>query len=321
MVYILEYTDFKKVICDELKHRFTREELYFDLKVTEVHTINTKKDKLAVVDPTRPDAFPVFYLDDIYKYYKECGDIYSTAHDVVNEVKRTFSNIPKLHVSNDIVENNVYLSLINRDKNAEILNMVPNREFYDLAVTYRVKVTETTDFLVTNKLINELNLSEDKLYQAAYKNTPKILREVCCMELDDWYMNELKAALNDDEITYESTDMQDVSEEPIFVLKFQDSSENGSAVILYDDAIQDMADKIDDELIMMFPNSDELLITSEKCRNKVNELFDAERVPQEKFLSDKNYIYNKKTKEITVADNHKVLEKSNLDNVKQHKSR
>lgn len=33
-----------------------------ELKIDEVNTINNKKDKLAVIDLSAPDAFPIFYL-------------------------------------------------------------------------------------------------------------------------------------------------------------------------------------------------------------------------------------------------------------------
>lgn len=94
---MLEYDNFKELICNELQRSLDREDFFVELKISDAdNTINKKKDKLSVVDPARPDAFPIFYLNDIYKYYNECGDMYITVKEVVNEVKRAFCNIPKI---------------------------------------------------------------------------------------------------------------------------------------------------------------------------------------------------------------------------------
>lgn len=309
---MLDYDKFKKIICSELKNRLSKDDLLVELKVSAANTINnTKKDKLSVINPSQPDAYPIFYLNDIYKYYNACGDMYATVNDVANEIKRTFSNMPVINVSRDTVEHNVYYSLVNCEQNRELLQHIPHRNFYDLAITYRVELTDTSDFLVTNKVMDDIGLTENDLYVSACKNTPAILGEVCCMKLDDWYINELKAAINNT-INYKESESQEKESEPIYVFKFKNSNEYGSSVILYGDALEKAADKINDNLVMMFPNSDELMVTSTKCSNeRLDELFGGDRIPTEKFLSNKKYLYDRHTKKVSIRSTCDV----SLDNV------
>lgn len=301
---MLEYDNFKELICNELQRSLDREDFFVELKISDAdNTINKKKDKLSVVDPARPDAFPIFYLNDIYKYYNECGDMYITVKEVVNEVKRAFCNIPKIEFDKTTVKDRVYFALINCDRNEKLLKHIPHRNFYDLAIAYRVELTESSNYLVTNKVMSDIGLSENDLYMSACKNTPEILGEICCMELDDWYMNELRAAI-DNNIEYKESENLEEQSDPVYVFKFQKSNEYGSGTILYSDALDKLANKLEDNLVMMFPNSDELVVASASGDNidKFNEFVGGDRVPAEKVLSDKRYIYDRQTKMVSIDE-------------------
>ena len=55
---------------------------------------------------------------------------------------------------------------------------------------------------------------------------------------------------------------------------------------------------------MMFPNSDELVVASASGDNidKFNEFVGGDRVPAEKVLSDKRYIYDRQTKMVSIDE-------------------
>lgn len=103
---MLEYDNFKELICNELQRSLDREDFFVELKISDAdNTINKKKDKLSVVDPARPDAFPIFYLNDIYKYYNECGDMYITVDKynyIVNNIVNSVETIDNAGCFDDI---------------------------------------------------------------------------------------------------------------------------------------------------------------------------------------------------------------------------
>ena len=57
---MIEYNNFKKIVCDEIRKELSLDGFNVELRVDEVNTINNKKDKLAVIDLSAPDAFPFF---------------------------------------------------------------------------------------------------------------------------------------------------------------------------------------------------------------------------------------------------------------------
>ena len=68
--------------------------------------------------------------------------------------------------------------------------------------------------------------------------------------------------------------------------------------------VDKLANKLDDNLVMMFPNADELVVTSATGNNidKLNKFVGGDRVPTEKILSDKKYIYDRQTKMVSMDE-------------------
>ena len=113
---VVEYSKFKKIVCDEVRKKLNTDGFNVQLNVEEVWVVNGKKDKLAVVNLVVPDAFPVFYLDDLYVYYCRCENIFSIIKDMVEETKKAYNNIKEMNLTEKEVRDKVFFSLINREK-------------------------------------------------------------------------------------------------------------------------------------------------------------------------------------------------------------
>lgn len=308
---MLEYSKFKEILCEEIQKKLSIDGYNFELKVEEINTINEKKDKLSVIEPLSPAAFPVFYINDIYKYYSSCGDIYGTINDVVDEIKETYINLPKVDINRDVVINNVFFTLVNYDKNKELLNTIPHRKFQDLAITYKLMVTDSLHATITNKVMDNIGMDEKELYNYAYVNTPNILGRITRMEIDDWYLKGLGSILgnginfnNEFEINYKDDNELD---EKMIVFKYENTDLYGSSIILYNDEIEKAAEMFNDDLVMIFPTTDMLVVSSIKNdMEEINELCNNISVPAQKFLSSNKYIYDKKLKTITIQEDSKA---------------
>lgn len=296
---MIEYNDFKEVLCDEIRKKLSLDGYNIELKISEVNTINSKKDKLSVINLSEPDAFPVFYLNDLYTYYCKCRDLFEVVEDVINEAKKTYSNLQKVNLDKEGVNNKVFFSLINCEKNEELLKTLPHREFHDLAVVYRVKISESTNALVTNKMTEHLQIDENELYDAAYKNTPKMLGNICKMELDEWYINEFKKIF-DCNYHYQETKKSKFSKNEIFVYKYETSSAFGSSIVLYKDVLEKTAETLNDDLVMAFLSSDELIVASAAKEEELKNICKDNTIPLQKFLSNNIYIYDRKEKKISI---------------------
>ena len=273
---------------------------------------------MAIIDLSTPNAHPVFYLNDIYEYYNCCGDIYSTANYVVNEVKKTYENLPNINVNLDTIKEKVFFTIVNREQNEELLKSIPYRTVLnDLAVIYRVKISETRNFLLTNKVLSDIPVSEEELYKLAYLNTPNLLGNVCKMDLENWYINELKMILTDTtSFIYDSKiESSEMGEDKIYVFKYKNSNAFGASVILYKDILENTADYVHDNLIITFPSMDELVVTSEKNIEKLAKICENNTIPLHKFLTVNQYKYDWKTKKINLLSTSSL----NEEIVKQQK--
>ena len=75
------------------------------------------------------------------------------------------------------MEPRIIFTLINRQKNLELLNRVPHRNFLDLSVIYRLLADfsgETVySAIITDAIAKEMGMTEEQLYQQAVMTTRK----------------------------------------------------------------------------------------------------------------------------------------------------
>lgn len=298
---MLEYTDFKDIVLDEIKKKFNRDGFNVSLEKKDEVALNERRDKVIVTNSSSPDAFfPVFYLENVYSYYKKCGDLYLVIDELVNDIKREYKNLPDVDMTREGLEDNLFFSLINRDKNDTFLQTHPHRDYLDMAIIYRIKVSDTSNIIVTDKIMNKLNISENELYNMAYKNTPTVLGNICRTDVDTGSIKNIKKMLSNMSVPLEL--MEDNDEAKIFVYKYEKSNSFAPSIILYKDELEKASDRLKDDLLISFPTTDEMIVTTASNDfSEVEFLFEGNKVPQ-KYLSDNQYIYDKDAKEIYVKE-------------------
>ena len=137
-------------------------------------------------------ASPVFYVENMYKKYAydlKCNMSEDVAFDNVmktyaaymkEELQRTSlsQDVTMFLKDSELFKENLVLQVVGMDLNKDLLKEVPHRIVYkDLAVVYRVNVEEKKDerfsILISHNIIKKygINLSEEELYDIAYKNT------------------------------------------------------------------------------------------------------------------------------------------------------
>ena len=83
------------------------------------------------------------------------------------------------------IKSKIYIRLINKEQNTELLEYAPYREFLDLAITYRIGPIHTCkvegNALVTNSIFQAWGITEEELYEVAYENSFKELPEIMSM--------------------------------------------------------------------------------------------------------------------------------------------
>lgn len=103
------------------------------------------------------------------------------------EVKKNSHLISKITFEWEEFRRSVFMRLVNKEKNQELLNTVPYQEFLDLAVVYYFSVSISGDvmgtLLVTKEHMELLGVTEEELHQAAKSNCQRFQPvKVRCME-------------------------------------------------------------------------------------------------------------------------------------------
>ncbi|MBP3568880.1 MAG: hypothetical protein J6K04_06910 [Lachnospiraceae bacterium] len=135
---------------------------------------------------------PNFYLD---KQFIEWMRGLQTLEDIVErlceafeeEVQRNSHLISKIQFSWEEFRRNVFMRLVNREKNQELLEGIPHKEFMDLAVVYYYSVPISGSVLgtmvITMEHLKLLGITEEELHRVAKCNCERFQPvKLRCME-------------------------------------------------------------------------------------------------------------------------------------------
>ena len=135
------------------------------------------------------------------------------------------------------VKSKIYFSLINYDRNKDILQEIPHRKFLDLAVTYKVLgkvgMRGILSANVNNSLLEVWNTTEEELYNLAKENTPKLFNFMSCNIID--VIKESEDIIED---LYEGEVPDFLPDENIMIAATNELNHLGSHVLLYQDYLR-----------------------------------------------------------------------------------
>ncbi len=249
---------------------------------------------------------PVIYLDDFYKRFEAGTNI----DDIVNQVV-------EIYISNRIndidigaitdfesVKNRIIVAIYNTEANAEKLSNIPHKEFKDLSIYYRVDIPinekEGMGSMIVNDHILKLwNISTEELDNIAWMNTKRmypaklmsmfeVLQELCGGEIDE---------------------MQDCLAKPTMYVLSNTNKLNGAVYIADEDALDMVADELDDDYVILPSSRHEVIIVPLSqisdddytyLKDMVYEI-NRKEVDAEDVLSDNIYIYKRADKELRLV--------------------
>lgn len=243
----------------------------------------------------------IIYVDDKLDAVREG---YSGLPDVAKEVAKIyeenknpgFADVKNI-ISRDYILDSVQYKLVNREKNQNLLEKVPHRDFLDLAVLYQTTSYQgegTASVTVTNDMIKAGSINYDKLERAAHHNT-----EVCSlfniMAIEDVLAKTVGC----------TTEQLKITNYPMYVMGSFNHI-NGATIMLYDRYFESLAKLLEDDLYILPSSIHEVLAIpatgakKESLRYMVKSVNENE-VTSEEFLSNNVYQYSRKTRKITIA--------------------
>lgn len=260
---------------------------------------------------------PVIDLNPLYELYKnrnDTGNLQSMIQSIVErcreqeyESNQLYSNVRELE-DYEKVRDKIIFKLINTENNQELLKQIPSVPFYDLSIVFILYMGARKDALITALIHKEhmdsWGVDEEKLYQEARKNTPRLLPETLTG------INEIFQELNE-MLRGEENDNIDVGQpddglSPFHILTNQIGIE-GAVCMIYPNVMRKCSEKLGGDLLIL-PSSihETLLLTYDNSVN-VDEIramvqnINASEVPAEDQLSGQVYIYKRAEDRISIV--------------------
>ncbi|MBR3040797.1 MAG: hypothetical protein IKI20_09155 [Lachnospiraceae bacterium] len=303
----LSYEEFQDVLKEKVQNKLDER---IAVGITDVMKNNGVVLKGMTFSKEGEGISPTIYLEQYYVAYKKGADWAELVRKIVDifhlGAKNEFFDLQAFLDFERAKEHIVY-KLVNYEKNKELLEKIPHRQFLDMAVVYYYLV-ETEELsnatiLIYNNHLENWNVTAEELDAIAKENTPKLLKE------DLRSMTEvIRELLRKKGIPEEEIFTEEPEEEVMYVLS-NNTQVFGAAAILYSGVLKAFAKKVKKDLLILpssvheviiLPKSDDMNV--ETLRQMVMEV-NSTQVEEVEVLSDNVYCYERKTDALTFAKN------------------
>ena len=238
---------------------------------------------------------PCLYLDELFHEDMSEEDMNNAFSVLQNAYSEALKSAPHVVDIGDVtcMQENIFYHLVNADRNKELLETHPHIIWEDLAIVFRCRVPsdeqECASFLISEHIMNHWGMTVEDLLENAKENTPRIF---------PYKLSSLADVLN---LPVEGTDM------PIYVATNR-LGINGANVLLYDDVLQEFAEKCGTGFYVLPSSIHEVLFVPD-CNDEQSADFLSEMVKDvnanvvslDEILSDNVYYYNKELNKLKIA--------------------
>lgn len=302
-------------VASELKRKLGEQ-----YKIETINKIINNGSSLTGISICRVETMigQVFYLEDYFTEYNNGNlKISDIVKDIIEVMSKT--KVPDVGGLQEILNNysvareKVRVRLINYEANKEKLNDMPHRKYLDLAAVFYVELGELSDGImtgqITNRILNNWEVSESDLYQKALSNT--LLYEPVCISDINLLMNELTEDM--------PSELKDFLQEMIIMPKpklyiaTNPSRSYGASALLNLLVLDKFANAQNSDLVIYPASTDEILIQpvseiDEEMLISVKEI-NNESVEKEKQLSNSIYLFERAKHAVRILKKGDPLEK------------
>lgn len=279
----MTYSEFKTRMTEDVKKYMDGNHPGYEVSLENVAKVNRDFVEMIAISNKDTHEGPAIDVKELWDDAKRRGMSYEEmSREVMKRLDLTLKEVPEVVIDdlNDF-KSRAILTLINTEKNQNMLSYVPHREYYEFSIVYRIIVHEdeeaTTSGIVTNEMLEKAGYTEEELYKFAYENTRK---DVNISKMFGMYVLTTKRGMY------------------------------GAASILFPEMIKEIADHYGCDLYLIPSSTCEWMavpvrtISGSGGAAEVNEMIreaNSVAVEEEEILGERCYYYDYKTGEIRVA--------------------
>lgn len=310
---MMNYEIFKGIVQEKILNYMGPEYANAIVDIETVQKVNQQMDALIIRN--QDDKISVsLYVNEMYKQYLKSEDLQEVMMDAVRVYKEAMENKPVQYEQLDFegIRENVVFSLVNTEQNKELLENVVHREFQDMSIIYRWIINTEKEgiasTMITNRLAENVGISEQELYELAMENTPRIL-PIKVVTLQDMIMDMF---CRDSGMSREEVEQMgfatfgDPSENDTVWVVSNEQGINGASSILLTDEMAKVAERAGSDLYLLPSSVHEMLAVStsfgepEMFAEMVQDV-NMTTVSLEERLSNNVYLYDRETRSISMA--------------------
>ena len=310
---MMNYEIFKGIVQEKILNYMGPEYANAIVDIETVQKVNQQMDALIIRN--QDDKISVsLYVNEMYKQYLKSEDLQEVMMDAVRVYKEAMENKPVQYEQLDFegIRENVVFSLVNTEQNKELLENVMHREFQDMSIIYRWIINTEKEgiasTMITNRLAENVGISEQELYELAMENTPRIL-PIKVVTLQDMIMDMF---CRDSGMSREEVEQMgfatfgDPSENDTVWVVSNEQGINGASSILLTDEMAKVAERAGSDLYLLPSSVHEMLAVStsfgepEMFAEMVQDV-NMTTVSLEERLSNNVYLYDRETRSISMA--------------------
>lgn len=260
-------------------------------------------DGLIINDPML-NISPTIYLNPYYHRYLNgvpLADIFADIlHTYEEHIPRKDFDV-SLFKDYEKAQDRIIMKLVNYERNRELLKEIPHIRFYDLAIIFVCLVSDYLDeyatILIYKQHMEFWDATITELYQLAMKNTPRLLPYT--FEHMEKYFQRV------------TPEFMPIHFETDMYLLTNCVKIHGATCILYPKLLQQLAELLEDNLILLPSSIHEFLILPEKIMKQGYTLQDFKEMiceanetslTDDEVLSDHAYIYLRHSRTIVYKD-------------------
>lgn len=251
---------------------------------------------------------PTIYMELLYKAYRNGVDMEKIVGKIMEAYEDASGEEVDISFFRDFstVKDRLYMKLVNREMNAELLADLPYREFLDLAVVYYIDYdnpgTGAGTIQIRNSYMEMWGVTEGDLWAAASKNTP--VQKPGRIESMGDMLEELSVGQGNRDCGLRSS----TGNSPVPMLVITNAERAyGAAVIMYSGMLKQAADKTESDVFILPSSLHEVIavpVTEEREITELKEMvMEVNRnvLQPEEVLSDNVYIYRREQDRLEIA--------------------
>lgn len=287
----MKYNTFVQDICQRIQESLCDQ----TIEIREVLKNNgVRLMGLTITDPS-VSVSPTIYLERFYDRYQNGEGADEIAEQIVeiyeeNRIREQvdFDSIYQY----DHARENLYLKVVNAEKNADLLKEVPHRDFLDLALLPYLQLDQSAfgnaTTLIRDNMLSYWNVKPEELLDDATKNMQRCMGYTLTPILD----------ILRDHVTGEEFD-DPVEVDPMMYVLFLPGLNYSAVLMTMDHIMAQVAEELNADLYVLPSSIHEVIIIPASdmlCLSKLGELVktvNETTVSNEEILSDHAYFYKR----------------------------